>query len=147
MLAAQNSGALSAQEYFQQPYDLLVPSDANIDLAHWHPTPVLSGAGSMEGGGDGGIPEATFVGSAWEWTSTQFHPYAGFEPSPMYPGYSADFFDPAEAYDLESTHYVVKGGSYATHRRLAHRQTFRNWFQKGYPYVLASFRLVDDSAA
>ncbi|KAJ2831926.1 hypothetical protein GGI24_001417 [Coemansia furcata] len=112
----------------QQPYDIFVPGDANVDLAHWHPQPVTNDT-------------ATFVGSAWEWTSTQFHPYDGFRPSPMYPGYSADFFDPVS--DLDSTHYVVQGGSYATHRRIAHRQTFRNWYQKGYPYVLATFRLIE----
>ncbi|KAJ2891364.1 hypothetical protein IWW38_003650 [Coemansia aciculifera] len=116
----------------QQPYDMFVPSDANIDLASWCPRPVNCSE------------EAEFIGNAWEWTSTQFYPYDGFEPSPVYPGYSADFFDSLEARNLDSTHYVVKGGSYATHRRIAHRQTFRNWYQRGYPYVLATFRLVDE---
>ncbi|KAJ2342871.1 hypothetical protein GGH92_005187 [Coemansia sp. RSA 2673] len=112
----------------QQPYDMFVPSDANIDLASWHPQPVAA-------------DEATFIGSAWEWTSTPFYPHDGFKPSAMYPGYSADFFDSFS--DQDSTHYVVQGGSYATHRRLAHRQTFRNWYQRGYPYVLATFRLIE----
>ncbi|KAJ2487263.1 hypothetical protein IWW37_005316 [Coemansia sp. RSA 2050] len=115
-------------EVLQQPYDVFVPSDANVDLASWHPRPVAT---------DG----ATFLGSAWEWTSTPFYPYDGFKPSAMYPGYSADFFDPIA--DKDSTHYVVQGGSYVTHRRIAHRQTFRNWYQRGYPYVLATFRLIE----
>lgn len=31
------------------------------------------------------------VGNGWEWTSTLFEPFDGFQPSDMYPGYSADF--------------------------------------------------------
>ncbi|KAJ2582485.1 hypothetical protein GGH95_001506 [Coemansia sp. RSA 1836] len=128
----QTAPTAAVEEHLHGPYDVFVPSDANIDLARWCPQPV-SGGGS----------EATFIGNAWEWTSTQFYPYDGFRASAMYPGYSADFFDPLDAYDQDSTHYVVKGGSYATHRRIAHRQTFRNWYQRGYPYVLATFRLVN----
>ncbi|KAJ1950936.1 hypothetical protein EC988_004203 [Linderina pennispora] len=118
------------------PYDAFVPSSANVGFAHWHPTPSVYESG-------GGIADACFVGNGWEWTSTPFRPFDGFKASPMYPGYSADFFDPPEAAESDSTHYVVKGGSYATHPRMALRQTFRNWYQRGYPYVLATFRLCD----
>lgn len=38
-------------------------------------------------------------GGVWEWTSTPFAGYEGFEPSELYPGYSGDFFD--------NKHYVV----------------------------------------
>jgi len=32
-------------------------------------------------------------GGVWEWTSTVFDKREGFEPSALYPGFSADFFD------------------------------------------------------
>ncbi|KAJ2371892.1 hypothetical protein IW150_004384 [Coemansia sp. RSA 2607] len=129
------------------PYDMFVPQDANIDLVHWHPSSqVTEESAKMYDSIEQrvGLPEARFIGSAWEWTSTQFQPFEGFTPSPMYAGYSADFFDPPSARDADSTHYVVKGGSYATHHRIAHRQTFRNWYQRAYPYVLATFRLCEN---
>ena len=43
------------------------------------------------------------VGNGWEWTSTVFSAFPGFEPFPFYRGYSADFFD--------GKHFVMKGGS------------------------------------
>ncbi|KAI9338099.1 hypothetical protein DFJ73DRAFT_628708 [Zopfochytrium polystomum] len=73
-------------------------------------------------------------GDGWEWTSSVFANYEGFEASKLYPGYSADFFD--------EKHNVVLGGSWATVPRIAQRKTFRNWYQRGYPYVFATFRLV-----
>ena len=41
------------------------------------------------GGGDG----RGHNGGVWEWTSTVFDGYEGFEPSTLYPGFSADFYD------------------------------------------------------
>jgi ergothioneine biosynthesis protein EgtB len=72
-------------------------------------------------------------GSAWEWTSSTFAPYPGFEPHPHYPGYSANFFD--------GQHFVMKGGSVRTAGCML-RPSFRNWFQGHYPYVYAGFRCV-----
>ena len=71
------------------------------------------------------------IGNGWEWTSTVFGPFNGFEPMPSYPEYSADFFD--------GRHYVLKGASPATARELV-RPSFRNWFRGNYPYVYAKFR-------
>ena len=73
------------------------------------------------------------VGNGWEWTSTVFEPFPGFEPMPSYPVYSADFFD--------GKHYVMKGASPATAKELL-RRSFRNWFRGNYPYVYATFRCV-----
>ena len=60
---------------------------------------------------------------------------AGFSPDQMYPEYSVDFFDGA--------HFVLKGSSPYTHPS-ARRASFRNWYQKQYPYVFAKFRVVKD---
>jgi len=73
------------------------------------------------------------VGNGWEWTDTIFAPFKGFQASPSYPGYSANFFD--------GKHYVIKGGSPLTAARLL-RRSFRNWFRPEYPYVYATFRCV-----
>jgi gamma-glutamyl hercynylcysteine S-oxide synthase len=73
------------------------------------------------------------VGDGWEWTSTPFAPFEGFEPMAVYPVYSADFFD--------GKHFVLKGASPVTPRELI-RSSFRNWFRPNYPYVYAKFRLA-----
>jgi ergothioneine biosynthesis protein EgtB len=73
------------------------------------------------------------MGNGWEWTSTQFAPFAGFRPMASYPEYSADFFD--------GQHVVMKGASPATDGALL-RRSFRNWFRPNYPYVYATFRCV-----
>ncbi len=73
------------------------------------------------------------TGNGWEWTRDPFAPFDGFKPHPLYPGYSADFFD--------GEHYVMKGASPRTATVLA-RPSFRNWFRPDYPYMYAGFRLV-----
>jgi ergothioneine biosynthesis protein EgtB len=72
-------------------------------------------------------------GTGWEWTSSTFSPFPGFQTVAAYPGYSANFFD--------GKHYVMKGGSPRTANCML-RKTFRNWFQAHYPYVYAGFRCV-----
>ena len=69
------------------------------------------------------------MGNGWEWTSTVFSGFAGFEPMASYPVYSADFFD--------GQHWVMKGASPATAKELL-RRSLRNWFRGNYPYVYAS---------
>ena len=59
----------------------------NADFKSWDPTPVNA---FLETSSDFGAVE--MIGNGWEWTSTVFAPFAGFEPFPFYPGYSANFF-------------------------------------------------------
>lgn len=91
----------------------------NAGFRRWDPVPVTADAGMR--------------GNGWEWTSSLFTPFPGFEPFPFYPGYSANFFD--------DRHYVMKGGSARTAECLL-RPSFRNWFQPNYPYAYCGFRCV-----
>jgi formylglycine-generating enzyme required for sulfatase activity len=107
------------------------PPDAsrgNFDFARWDPVAVGS---YPDGRSAFGLEEP--LGNAWEWTSSLFAPYPGFEPFPFYRGYSADFFD--------GRHFVVKGASPRTAASML-RRSYRNWFQPHYPFVYASFRCV-----
>ena len=97
-----------------------------FDLRRWDPSPVNGfPAGRSAFGVDG------LMANGWEWTSSLFAPFAGFQPFPFYQGYSANFFDGA--------HYVMKGGSPRTGLCML-RRSFRNWFQPHYQYVYAGFR-------
>jgi len=104
------------------------PRHGNFDFNSWDPAPVTAHA---DGASAFGVDQ--LAGNGWEWTSTVFGPFEGFQAFPFYPGYSADFFD--------GKHYVLKGGSPQTAAPLL-RSSFRNWFRADYPYVHAAFRLV-----
>jgi ergothioneine biosynthesis protein EgtB len=104
------------------------PRHGNFDFHRWDPAPVGS---CPDGHSAFGV--ADLVGNGYEWTSTEFAPFGGFAPYDFYPGYSADFFD--------GMHYVMKGGSARTAAPLL-RRSFRNWFQRHYPYMYAKLRLV-----
>ena len=100
----------------------------NFDFYSWDPAPV--GSHPL---GNSAFGVADLVGNGWEWTSTLFRPFPGFERFAFYPGYSANFFD--------GKHYVMKGGSARTAACML-RRSFRNWFQPHYPYIYAAFRGV-----
>jgi iron(II)-dependent oxidoreductase len=102
----------------------------NFDFRQWDPLDV-----DAHPAGDSAAGVSQLVGNGWEWTATKFGPFQGFQPMPFYPGYSKDFFD--------DEHYVLKGGSPVTAACML-RRSFRNWFRPDYPYVYASFRLVED---
>ena len=101
-----------------------------FDLARWDPSPVNAFADSASDFGVEGL-----IANGWEWTSSLFEPFAGFQPFSFYEGYSANFFD--------GMHYVMKGGAPRTERCML-RRTFRNWFQPHYQYVYAGFRCAGD---
>jgi iron(II)-dependent oxidoreductase len=107
------------------PADL---SRENVDFRSWDPVPVTASPPN-------GFGVSQMTGNGWEWTATPFAPFPGFEPFPFYPGYSANFFD--------GEHYVLKGGSPRTAACLL-RPSFRNWFRPAYPYLYATFRLVEN---
>ncbi|HET7100439.1 MAG TPA: SUMF1/EgtB/PvdO family nonheme iron enzyme [Terriglobia bacterium] len=100
----------------------------NFDFWNWDPAPVQAHPAGRSSFGVAGL-----VGNGWEWTSTVFKPFEGFEPFPFYQGYSANFFD--------GKHYVMKGGSSRTAACML-RRSFRNWFQPHYQYAYSAFRCV-----
>lgn len=109
--------SLPTEAEWQRAAQNAVPGNARFQ--RWDPVPVTADAG--------------MVGNGWEWTSTLFKPFPGFQPFAFYPGYSANFFD--------DQHYVMKGGSARTAECLL-RPSFRNWFQPNYQYVYSGFRCV-----
>lgn len=74
------------------------------------------------------------LGNVWEWTSTSFEAYPGFESFP-YPEYSEVFFG--------DEHRVLRGGSWAT-RAGAVRNTFRNWDYPNRRQIFSGFRCASD---
>jgi ergothioneine biosynthesis protein EgtB len=102
----------------------------NFDFRAWEPSPV-----GTHPTGASAFDVQDLVGNGWEWTRTEFAPFPGFKAMSFYPGYSANFFD--------GKHYVMKGGSPRTAACML-RPSFRNWFQRHYPYVYATFRCVED---
>ena len=120
----------SEEKFYPWGNDPADSSRGNFDLQGWDPTPVNAHPRGQSVFGVEGM-----LGNGWEWTSTIFAPFSGFEPFPFYRGYSADFFD--------GKHYVIKGGSARTAACML-RPSFRNWFQSHYQYVYAGFRCIKD---
>ena len=75
------------------------------------------------------------LGDVWEWTSSTFMPYDGFEAFP-YREYSDVFFGP--------DYRVLRGGSWATRPSVA-RNTFRNWDYPIRRQIFAGLRLARDA--
>jgi formylglycine-generating enzyme required for sulfatase activity len=123
--------ALPTEAQFHRAAEGASPVNANFE--RWDPVPVHVGTNGAGGESKHGVAQT--IGNGWEWTSTVFAPFPGFEPFPFYPGYSADFFD--------GKHFVMKGGSPRTARALL-RPSFRNWFRADYPYVYAGFHVVEN---
>ncbi len=75
------------------------------------------------------------IGDVWEWTSSDFAPYPGFQVFP-YAEYSQVFFGP--------DYKVLRGGSFGTDA-VACRGTFRNWDYPIRRQIFAGFRCARDA--
>lgn len=126
--------AFETPHHGARPYawgdDLPDATRGNFDFHRWDPIDV-----NATPAGDSAFGVSQLVGNGWEWTSTPFGPFPGFEPFPFYPGYSKNFFD--------EEHYVMKGASPRTAACFL-RRSFRNWFRPDYPYAYAGFRLIEN---
>jgi iron(II)-dependent oxidoreductase len=107
-----------------------VAKHGNFAFTHWDPVAIGSYSAGVSAWGVHDL-----IGNGWEWTSTIFDGFPGFEAMSSYPQYSADFFD--------GKHSVMKGASPATPPELI-RRSFRNWFRPSYPYAYATFRCAHD---
>ncbi|MFN2470210.1 MAG: ergothioneine biosynthesis protein EgtB [Gaiellaceae bacterium] len=103
---------------------------ANLGSRRFGPAPVGAfPAGASPWGAE------QLLGDVWEWTSSDFGPYPGFEAFP-YREYSEVFFG--------GGYKVLRGGSWATHP-LAIRGTFRNWDFPIRRQIFAGFRCARDA--
>ena len=105
------------------------PEFANLDFRIFGPAPARSYVKNVSPIGCYGM-----IGDVWEWTSTSFDAYPGYETFP-YPEYSEVFF--GEEYK------VLRGGAWAT-RGGAVRGTFRNWDYPIRRQIFSGFRCVRD---
>ncbi len=105
-------------------------SRANLGAGSYRPAPV----GSLpKGASRSGLVH--LLGDVWEWTSSRFTGYPGFEAFP-YREYSEVFFD--------GDYRVLRGGSWATEPG-AIRTTFRNWDVPARRQIFAGFRCARDA--
>ena len=105
---------------------------ANLDLLGFGTAP----AGAYADGASG-CGAVQMLGDVWEWTSSDFRAYPGFEPFP-YAEYSQVFFG--------DEYKVLRGGSWATCRNVI-RPSFRNWDLPQRKQIFAGIRCARDSAA
>ena len=103
---------------------------ANLDQTAFDTAPVGAYARNVSPIGCYGM-----IGDVWEWTSSDFGGYPGFEPFP-YAEYSKAFFG--------SEYKVLRGGSWAT-RPGAVRATFRNWDYPIRRQIFSGFRCARDA--
>jgi iron(II)-dependent oxidoreductase len=114
------------------PWGDTPPSSEHANLDQWTFVPAAVGA-YPEGASFFGCQQ--MLGDVWEWTSSDFEPYPGFEAFP-YAEYSAFHFG--------KRYKVLRGGSWATNP-VACRTTFRNWDYPIRRQIFSGFRLAADA--
>ncbi len=97
---------------------------ANLEFALSGPLDVAACAA-----GDSAFGCRQMIGNVWEWTASDFVPFAGFSTDP-YEDYSQPWFN---------TRKVLRGGSWASSARIA-RPAYRNFFTPERNDVIAGFR-------
>jgi iron(II)-dependent oxidoreductase len=100
------------------------PSHANLDYAFDAPIDV----GALAAG-DSTFGCRQMIGNVWQWTASDFQPFAGFSADP-YKDYSQPWF---------GTRKVLRGGCWASSARIA-RPAYRNFFTPDRNDVFAGFR-------
>jgi iron(II)-dependent oxidoreductase len=91
-------------------------------------------AAGAYGDAPSGCGAVQMLGDVWEWTSSDFTPYPGFEAFP-YPEYSEVFFG--------DTYKVLRGGAWATRRDVI-RTSFRNWDLPERRQIFSGIRCAKD---
>jgi iron(II)-dependent oxidoreductase len=104
--AARNAGADERHPWGDEE----ARDAAGLDFRHCGPSSAFEDPVACAG-------PRQMIGGVWEWTSSPFAPYPGFSPDP-YRDYSQPWFH---------THYVLRGGSFATRARIANNR-YRNFY-------------------
>lgn len=105
------------------------PALANLGGAALRPAPV---GGYPAGASAYGVEQ--MIGDVWEWTSSGFEPWPGFDPM-LYASYSAPFFG--------GDYRVLRGGSWAV-GEASIRPSFRNWDLPIRRQIFSGLRLAWD---
>jgi len=119
--ASQSDGAKAKRRY---PWGSAPPKEG---LANLETSGVASVGSHAAGDSLSGCRQ--MIGNVWEWTASTFGPYPGYVVDP-YKEYSEPWF---------GTHKVLRGGSFATTRRLI-RNTWRNFYTPDRNDIFAGFR-------
>lgn len=122
---AQWEKAAQFTTLYHSKMDVEIPGNHSNSIGHTTPVNAYPEARTIWGCYD-------MLGNVWEWTNSRFAGYAEFSSYP-YKGYSEVYFD--------NRHYILKGGSYATHP-WALRNSFRNWYHPWVRQMFAGFRCV-----
>jgi iron(II)-dependent oxidoreductase len=127
--AASYDPATGAHRRFPWGDGAWTPAHANLDQLAFETAPVGAYPLNVSPLGCYGM-----IGDVWEWTSSDFGSYPGYQTFP-YAEYSEVFFG--------REYKVLRGGSFAT-RPGAIRNTFRNWDYPIRRQIFSGFRCASD---